>query len=631
MKVLQVFAIAMSMFTHVSHVSYALYIPVPQPAHGKVHLCDTKHCLDAALRECKADNGLFITMVVSSFAHDPYVPLYLGWVQHVFSGSEIGDADGERELSVARVNVPLSESGPTLKPNKLPQMQHFVLIEPSALLSPERLHHIETVQGFELAAQQGIPVPTVIRALKVYESAVLLFCEPELQSTTLRWVFVALQHGDSACKIASIANMQVFNPHLPFALPRVLVHLNHEKPWEMKPEAPDFTFPTIEKLRNAYALFPLVIRNYYSRKLITVPPDVSPAADVPLARGPRRTEGRLKGELHPNTRTLFFPLGPSYYGYLVGNSSTSVHLPASQRTISCYFAGRKIKPDAAEPPSNAGDLKQDHVKAECSQTGTGFETSMCARSPNSALGADASRFQRRSYKFQRSDMFNILEQEQQQMVEEEDDKDRMKGNAGYQQLAGLASCEFTVNVSESETYISYLHTLSNVIFALCPAGNNPETFRIYEAMERGAIPILIRPAEIDIDFIRSEMWGGQAEEAEGDGTSGSEKAHQDGQGKEQINGAPDRNTVRKHSTHPKQRDNRCGAYPGPVFDTWDEADRYLTKWVMPIHGTEKALQFAIAGRAKQLNKIQSDVMKWYENMKRCTVHSVADALHEVFS
>jgi hypothetical protein len=38
---------------------------------------------------------------------------------------------------------------------------------------------------------------------------------------------------------------------------------------------------------------------------------------------------------------------------------------------------------------------------------------------------------------------------------------------------------------------AYLKLLSESIFAPCPAGNNPETFRLYEALECGTIPLVV--------------------------------------------------------------------------------------------------------------------------------------------
>ena len=37
---------------------------------------------------------------------------------------------------------------------------------------------------------------------------------------------------------------------------------------------------------------------------------------------------------------------------------------------------------------------------------------------------------------------------------------------------------------------NYVHMLSDSNFTLCPSGNNPEQFRIWEALELGSIPII---------------------------------------------------------------------------------------------------------------------------------------------
>ena len=42
-------------------------------------------------------------------------------------------------------------------------------------------------------------------------------------------------------------------------------------------------------------------------------------------------------------------------------------------------------------------------------------------------------------------------------------------------------------------YHEYLSIMADTIFVPCPAGNNPETFRHYEALELGSIPLIVRP------------------------------------------------------------------------------------------------------------------------------------------
>ena len=40
---------------------------------------------------------------------------------------------------------------------------------------------------------------------------------------------------------------------------------------------------------------------------------------------------------------------------------------------------------------------------------------------------------------------------------------------------------------EKMDYYEYLSLLSKTAFVLCPAGNNPETFRLYESLEVKAL------------------------------------------------------------------------------------------------------------------------------------------------
>ena len=629
MTTFQLAAVGLILCAQIIHMSSGLHIPVPQPAHGKVHLCSTKQCLDGALQECQADNGLFITMLVHSFARDPYVPLYLGWLQYLFSGTgggggAAGEMHGGARAGAAQADDDAQPGAKSHTEGQSPQRQHFVLIEPGVFLSPSRLLQIENELAFKHAAQQGVTGDSsyVIDIMKVYYSAIMLFCVPELHNAPFPWIFIALQHGSSSCTIHSLATMRENNPHLPIELPRVLVHLNHEKPWETNPGAQDFTFPTADGIRNAYALFPLVMRNYYYSELATATAPVeaaTPAADVPqvsqeIDENVRSSESKTTATSPFPTRTLFFPLGPSYYGHLVGNGTEPAQIPASQRTTSCYFSGRKVY------SASAGKMKQEKSEPACSRTETGTEANM-----------DSARFQKRPYEFQRSDMFRLLEQQ----------KEPSKEGTERQERTGLASCAVNAqddvpNAGEQQNYVSYLHTMSNVVFALCPAGNTPETFRIYEAMERGAIPILIRSAEADKDFLRSEMWGGQANANGCSWKRYKVDESQEDHGKEETNSAFDSATGRKHKQNANrhQMGDNCEAYPGPVFDTWEEADRYLVQWAVPsplAYDTEEDLQLALTSRAADLDEIQSEVMTWYTNMKRRAVVSVENAVRTVFS
>jgi hypothetical protein len=87
-----------------------------------------------------------------------------------------------------------------------------------------------------------------------------------------------------------------------------------------------------------------------------------------------------------------------------------------------------------------------------------------------------------------------------------------------------------------ESISNHIDILKQTIFAPCPAGNNPETFRHYEALETGAIPIFVTPPD-EVNFLKD--WEG---------------------------------------------------YPGPILQSWDEFPDFLKS--ISIHDVDK-LQMSI--------------------------------------
>lgn len=58
---------------------------------------------------------------------------------------------------------------------------------------------------------------------------------------------------------------------------------------------------------------------------------------------------------------------------------------------------------------------------------------------------------------------------------------------------------------DDEYFSDYANLLLNTVFIPCPSGNNPETYRHYEALEAGAIPIVIKT---DASSSYLSHWGG---------------------------------------------------------------------------------------------------------------------------
>jgi len=65
-------------------------------------------------------------------------------------------------------------------------------------------------------------------------------------------------------------------------------------------------------------------------------------------------------------------------------------------------------------------------------------------------------------------------------------------------LAFLQSSKMSCSVTNIRG-AKYSQQLADTVFALTPWGNNPETFRFWEALEHGAIPIMVRIPD-DSDF-----------------------------------------------------------------------------------------------------------------------------------
>jgi hypothetical protein len=118
--------------------------------------------------------------------------------------------------------------------------------------------------------------------------------------------------------------------------------------------------------------------------------------------------------------------------------------------------------------------------------------------------------------------------------------------------------------SDSQYKLPYIDYLSKSIFALCPFGNSPETFRHYEALEHGAIPLLVR-ADQAYDYL-SEIWGTD--------------------------------------------------YPGPVFDTWEQAISFASTTV---------------GMLQDIDRLQAIVLEWYENFKLRSQTNLRILIDEAFN
>ena len=589
------FVVFLSIIALIQWRSSALTVPVPQPKHGSLYLCYTKECFDRALALTLKQNGTLVTIVTNSFRHDPYLVLYLGWILHLLGDDE---------------------------PTRPEHPPHVLLMEPSVFLGPEAPESSEISTDGSVINNSNIDSNR-----RIILSNILLLHQANLSLSNfpLPWIYVSIEHGSSSFGMKSLHQVQAVNPHLEFNMPRVILHLNHEQPWFVEDkESLDFIFDSVGELRQAYAAFPLVLRNYYYEPL-------------------------MKKTNNTDTETLFVPLGPSYYGYLVGNASTSLSenkaaaiTPASKRRGLCYFAGRgKYQAKETQSMQSAPQKQQEQQYTKNNHNTTTEEE-------EDKKEAEQRHVPVLSHVQQRAEFLALMDHKQRRKRQV---KEHTKSDTDIDTSNGFGACEILVDSAHGalydiDQYTTYLHALSNTVFALCPPGNNPETFRIYEALERGAIPILVQ-AEAEKDFAGTSLWGGR-------GIRGKQNtrhvrdaatlennmdvdldidANIDVQGKGDEHGDEDNRSE-------NGSDVRSSAYPGPIFDSWEQADAFLARMQPPVlqdytfsSSSASAFQdyeMARITRAVIIDEMQRELQEWYTAMKRRSVRQIQKAMKKAF-
>ena len=197
----------------------------------------------------------------------------------------------------------------------------------------------------------------------------------------------------------------------------ILIHGNHEQPWETHPSDMNYVGST-STLNDIYSNFDLVFRHYYSKP--------------------------------HSTHSIYLPVGPSVYGWLKMNMlDRGAYKKASQRSLFCFFSGRFLYPKSAWGP--LAEIERAKMKNATDQSN-----------------------------FHSSEISSL-------------------GTAENIQTSKL--CE----VHERKlTTANHLDMLLETVFALCPRGNNLETFRFYEALESGAIPVVVKGSSLEYDFLEGK-------------------------------------------------------------------------------------------------------------------------------
>jgi hypothetical protein len=209
-------------------------------------------------------------------------------------------------------------------------------------------------------------------------------------------IFINFEHGMSAFGIKNVELLIEYG----IPTPPIIYHMNHEQPWNINPAVLDFTYSTIDELRQSYAKNALVLRNYYYEPLVSV--------------------------------SQYVPVGCPYSSFSFNNHTSPWRhvkstIPLSERQYFCHFRGRFLYNDTS------GEQEYDRLLLH----------------PDRAW---LLKLQSQHNKLQKCTLVNY----------------------------DLYNLDPQGHFDVIEVYEDYLKLLSNTIFTLCPAGNNPETFRLYE-------------------------------------------------------------------------------------------------------------------------------------------------------
>eukprot|EP00597_Dinobryon_sp_UTEXLB2267_P002449 CAMPEP_0170081180 /NCGR_PEP_ID=MMETSP0019_2-20121128/17124_1 /TAXON_ID=98059 /ORGANISM="Dinobryon sp., Strain UTEXLB2267" /LENGTH=326 /DNA_ID=CAMNT_0010295505 /DNA_START=388 /DNA_END=1368 /DNA_ORIENTATION=- len=253
----------------------------------------------------------------------------------------------------------------------------------------------------------------------------------------------------------------------------ILLHLNHEQPGadynDPLQRNSNFCYGNSSELQQIYEQFNLVVRNYYFE---------------PYA-----------------SKSIYMPLGPSYYHILKALDTHSSHVIklASNRHRRCFFMGRN-----QYHHSGAHQRERSAI----------------------ALLSYQNRF----------------------------------------------PCDYEYFAVDGLQYITYQERLRDAVFAPCPAGNSYETYRLYEALEVGAIPVLVKPFDHHSNYLNAKEW---------------------------------RN------------------YPGPVLGSWDE----LAEYMETLYPTARELSIP---QKHRLDALQAALGNWYTDFKNSKRLELVNAFEQTF-
>ena len=281
-------------------------------------------------------------------------------------------------------------------------------------------------------------------------------------------ILVANQHGVSRFGTGELVQLKLFGVNNP----AVVLHLNHEQPWSVADELGGNSLSLApESVGTLYTQFLLVLRNYYFKPLVKSWRDSDGenkqielrGVDVQLKR--IDNTGGAGGPAGGMGSAHYLPLSVPFEGYLIGSAAIASPLgnlssvPASRRPLRCHFRGRLDYSYRSYYDEETGALKRSAAEQK-QQEETATGRSGTGDSSNSSHG----RGQWRSEQERERRAMALLAQE---------------GRLGGCSVEEVA-VEGVVEGGYQARYTSYMAAMARSAFALCPAGNNPETFRLHE-------------------------------------------------------------------------------------------------------------------------------------------------------
>lgn len=216
-------------------------------------------------------------------------------------------------------------------------------------------------------------------------------------------------------------------------------------------------FESFEDQAHAYQHHSLVVRNDFKSFRLDPQTRVE-IGDSIDSDADHDTVGNIPGR----TTVLAVPLGASYYGHYFGQTETMTGklaafyatTPSHQRTIFCAFAGRRTY----------------GVQNEFTAT--------------------------------REELFHLIDTKNEENTKLAENM-RPENSPNIHPFPCTIE-EYDLDMEFDERYRQNVEQLVNTVFVPCPPGIKPETFRHYEALEAGCIPLIV--ASKNAEYLDSEWW-----------------------------------------------------------------------------------------------------------------------------